>query len=130
MTVKSDADTTRESVDNGKIIHIGDFGECRKNALEEWLAGRMYQVYGDRSDSILKNPMLRIITIFDALDKDAQYELFGYVQCAAVGKNGRLSMRKQFWNFLEVAVQAWEDIEKFADELVYREKAYKQEMMC
>lgn len=110
-----------------KVIDIGDFGECRKKELEEWLVGRMSEIYGDRSDSTVKNPLLRITTKFDALNKDAQYELYGYVRYAAVGKSGRLSMRKEFWNFLEMAIPAWEDIEKFADSLMYREKAYKQE---
>lgn len=129
MAVKSETDAIREA-DAGKIIEIGDFGKFREKELEEWLECRMFQIYGDRSDIILKNHILRITTKFDALNKDEQYELLGYVKCAAVGKNGRLCIRQEFRNFLEMAAPAWEEIEKFADMLMYKNKTYKQEIMC
>ena len=35
----------------------------------------------------------------------------------------QIEHEKEFWNFLEMAPAAWDDIQEFADELLIREKA-------
>lgn len=107
----------------GNIVDINDFGNRRKERIEEWLRKQIVERYDSESDVVVKNPLLRLSTIFECLSNTAQYELYGYAKKAALGECGRLSMKKEFWNFLELAPEAWDDIQEFADKLLIREKA-------
>lgn len=107
----------------GNIVNINDFGNRRKERIEEWLRKQIVERYNDKSDVVVKNPLIRLSTIFECLSNTAQCELYGYAKRAALGECGRLSMKKEFWNFLEMAPAAWDDIQEFADELLIREKA-------
>lgn len=110
----------------GNIVNIGDFGSRRREQIEEWLKGQIFERYGERGEAVFRNPLIRLSTIFAALSDTAQHELHGYARRAALGERGKLSMSKEFRNFLEMAPAAWEDIEEFADTLLVKEKTYKQ----
>ena len=118
-------ETALHSTVPGNVIRMDDFGSRRKERIEEWHRGKIFERYGERDEIITKNPLIRLSTIFEALSDTAKCELHGYAKCAALGERGRMSMGKEFWNFLEMAPTAWEDIEEFADTLLVREKTYK-----
>lgn len=123
-------ETVPQAPDCCKVVEFGSYKaagtETRKEQIEKWLKGQIFKRYGDRSDVIVKNPLIRLSTIFESLSDKAQYELYGYAKRTALGERGRMSMKREFWNFLEMAPSAWEDIEEFADTLIVKEKAYKQ----
>lgn len=109
-----------------KVIEMVDFGGKKKDQLEKWLKEQIHERYGDRDEVTIKNPLIRLSTKFEALSDSAQYELYGMAKRAALGNKGRMSISKEFWNFLEMQPAAWEDIEEVADKLLLKEKVYKQ----
>lgn len=110
----------------GNVVRMDDFGSRRKERIEEWLRGEIFERYGERDETVMKNPLIRLSTIFESLSDAAKCELHGYAKRAAMGERGRMSMGREFWNFLEMVPTAWEDIEEFADTLLVKEKTYKQ----
>ena len=108
------------------IIDIREAEEYKRKLLEEWLVQQIAETYEDRSEIILKNPMIRISTKFDALSEADQYKLYGYVKCI-VEKYGLWNIRKQFWSFIKNASSCWKDIENYADKLLIKEKVYMQD---
>lgn len=110
----------------GNVVRMDDFGSRRKERIEEWLRGKIFEGYGERDEIIMRNPLIRLSTIFELLSDTAKCELHGYAKRAALGERGRMSMSKEFRNFLEMVPAAWEDIEEFADTLLVKEKTYKQ----
>lgn len=113
--------------DSGKIVDIRDFGCRRKEQIERWLEAEISRKYG-RKDSILENPMIRIITKFEALDGEAQYELYGYARRCILESGKNLSLRDKFWTVIEKGGSddgSWNDVEEFADTLMIRERTCK-----
>lgn len=112
-----------------QVIHMAEFEERRagqQERLECWLVERMAEEYGEADEFTVKNPLLRLLTKFDALSIAAQYELYGFAKKAALEGCDTLSMSREFWNFLKMKPAAWGCIEEFADRLLLREKAYME----
>ena len=105
-----------------RIVSITEFGSRKKDQIERWIEKRMLEEYGEKDEVTVKNPLLRLSIMFGALSDASQLELYGYAKRAALGRHGGWSMEREFWNFLEAAPAAWEDIEEFADKLLIREK--------
>lgn len=117
-------------VDSGsrKIVNICDFGSKKQEQIERWLEEEISRKYGERDSIILKNPLIRIITRFEALDTKSKYELYRYAKARIFESGQDLSLRDKFWNVVEKGGSdgSWEDVEKFADTLLIREKIYKR----
>lgn len=111
-----------------KVVNINDFGSRRKEQIERWLEEEIGRKYGDRDSIILKNPLIRIITRFEALDAKSQYELYRYAKGRILGIDQDLNLRDKLWSVIEKGGSngSWEDVEEFADSLLIREKAYKR----
>ena len=105
-----------------QIVSIAEFGSRKKDQIERWIEKRMLEEYGEKDEVTVKNPLLRLSVMFGALSDASQLELYGYAKRAALDRQGGWSMEREFWNFLEAAPAAWEDIEEFADKLLIREK--------
>ena len=115
-------------VTTANIVDINDLGSRRKERIEKCLEEQMYRVYGDKNEVILKNPLLRISTKFEALSRDSQIELYGYAKGRIMGNNKAMSFKERLWNILEKGTEAdgsWKDVEEFADTLLIKEKTYR-----
>ncbi len=121
---ESSSIVVQESRVSCNIVDIRDFGEYKEKRVEKWLTQKISELYEDDSDFVLENPLIRISTMFEGLSEEAQYELYGYAKRAALKDQGERSMYKIFWNYVEMAPSAWEDIEKFANDLLRKEKIY------
>lgn len=109
-----------------KVIEMVKFGRKKKDKLENWLKEQIHKKYGDKDEITIKNPLIRLSTKFEALSDSAQCELYEIAKRAPFGNKGRMSMSKEFWNFLEMQPVAWEDIEEVADRFLLKEEVYKQ----
>lgn len=115
----------------GKIVNMDDYGSRRKEQIERWLEEEIDRSYGERDSIILGNPLIRIITRFDALDSKVQHELYGYAKERILGRNCDMKLRDKFWSVLREGGSddgSWKDVEDFADTLLIREKTYKRGM--
>ncbi len=104
-----------------QIVSIAEFGSRRAEKaakMEKWLEERVVEEYGD--ESVVQNPLIRIITKFRALAEDSQIQLFRYAE----GRFGGDALDRQFWNMLERQPETmdkrtgWEMVEKRADTLL------------
>ncbi len=113
-----------------KVVDISDFKECREEMMEGWLREKMSETYGDDCKSILSNPLLRISTKFTALSSNSQHELYGYAQRVILKPGNEISLKERLWHVLEKGARkdgSWENVEKYADALLIKERAWQQE---
>jgi len=111
-----------------QVVDISGFKGCRKEMVEDWLRKKMSETYGDDSECILGNPLLRISTKFTALSHSAQHKLYGYAERVIMAQGNELTLKDKLWDVLEKGGRdgSWETIEKYADTLLAKEKAWKQ----
>lgn len=111
-----------------QVINIEDFEGYREAKLEEWLEEQMYQIYKDKDDITLHNPLLRIATKFEALSREAQWALFGYVEAAMETVRRPVTLADRFWSLLEKGGREeglWAGIENYANELLIEERPWE-----
>ncbi len=104
------------------IVNISDYRSNGKEQIERWLEEKIRQKHGEKSD-LLENPLVRILTKFDALDSKAQYELCGYARGCILGIDGDLSLREKFWSIIDKGGYddgSWKNVEEFADKLLLK----------
>ena len=71
------------------IVNIKELVNKKNDQIEEWLRERITEIYGDDDD--VNNPILRLITIFDALSDASQKKLYNYAKKMAAEKQGEHS---------------------------------------
>lgn len=113
----------------GKVVEINGFESRKREQIEKWLREQIFQLYGEKGEAILINPLFRIYAKFEALSSDAQIELYGFAKGRIRGTGGDASLKDRLLSVLASGCRvdgAWEDIEEFADTFLIQEKAYKR----
>ena len=94
-----------------------------REAVEEKLRAEIELQYGEMSDSILENPVIRIFAAFEALQEDSKYLLLMYTQ-KLVMDDEDFNIRERFWHLLEKGRKdgdIWKKIDKYAASLLIKE---------
>lgn len=102
----------------GLIVDITDYRRQKKASIDEWLDKQVAEQYGDRDKIAVKNPTLRLMTLYDTLEGEKKSEFYGYVRRAAESMMGERIRRVQFWTFMTAASDVWEDMEEYGKRLV------------
>ena len=85
-----------------QVIDIKDLQGNNKEETEEWLEREMLEKYGhEDKELVIHNPLLRILTKFEALDHDSQIELYGYAKSIIMGFGNEISLKDRLWSILE-----------------------------
>lgn len=109
-----------------QVINISEAGEQKKRQADEWLDGQVARLYDDRDEVVVKNPTLRLMTLYDLLEGEAKSEFYGYVRAAAARLLGEGIMREQFWACMASVPSQWEDMEEYGKKLAARQKACRE----
>lgn len=126
-------DIQDKAVTNGhaalcQVIDIKDFQGNNKEETEEWLENEMLEKYGhEDKELVLHNPLLRILTKFEALDHGSQIELYGYAKSIIMGFGSEISLKDRFWNILEKGSSkngSWQAVDEFANILLLEGQMY------
>ena len=119
------------NVSASNIIDISEFRKmhkAQKELLEEWLIEWMGELYGETGDTVVKNPLLRLFSKFEALSSNAQNDLYGYAKRVILGAGGELSLYEKFRSIIEMGGRtdhSWQRVEDYADVLLINEKVYR-----
>ncbi|MBQ9305833.1 hypothetical protein [Butyrivibrio sp.] len=99
-----------------KIIGFEDSLK-KKQDIEEWLRCEIERQYGETSEFVMDNPIIRICALFDALGDDAKYILFMYAARIMAEQDRDFGLREKFWHILEQGrkdPKLWQKVEKYA----------------
>ncbi len=111
-----------------KVIDIKSFQKDKKENIEEWLEEKVLKKYvHEDKELVLRNPVLRILIKFEALDHDSQIELYGYAKSIIMGFGNEISMRDKLWSVIEKGSSkngSWQAVEEFADTLLLKAGIY------
>lgn len=91
--------------------------EVRRKAsgreISHFYIGQVARLYDDRDEVVVKNPTLRLMTLYDLLEGEAKSEFYGYVRATAAQLLGEGIMREQFWACMTSVPSQWKDMEEY-----------------
>lgn len=112
-----------------KIVNISDAVAMKQEQVDKWLDDKVAEQYGDNGASTIKNPTLRLTTLYDMLDGDDKSAFYSYVSGIAAKIGGERIMRQQFWAFMTAVPSRWEDMEEYGKELICRSGILKKALL-
>ena len=107
----------------GVIIDFTGYGGQKQAQVDKWLDGQVAERYSGRD--AVSNPTLRLMTLYDVLDEEAQSKFYGYVERKAENTMGVQIRREQFWALMTSAHDAWDDMEEYGKRLAVKHKVFK-----
>ena len=102
----------------GTVVDFTAYKGQRETQIDEWLDDQVAEQYGDKDEITVKNPTLRLMTLYDTLEGEKKSEFYGYVRRTAESMMGERIRREQFWTFMKAVSDAWEDLEEYGKRLV------------
>jgi hypothetical protein len=108
----------RKEENTGTIVDFTGYRERRNAQVDEWLDNQVAENYRSIGKGDVKNPPLRLMTLYDMLDGEKKNKFYDYVKRMAVSIKGDRIVRDQFWAFMTAASDAWDEMEEYGKELV------------
>ena len=102
----------------GVVVDFTEHRGRRSTQVDEWLDNQVAENYRSIGKEDVKNPTLRLMTLYDTLEGEKKSKFYDYVRRMAVSRKGNRIVRDQFWAFMTAARDAWDEMEEYGKKLI------------